>query len=511
MSLLIVSASAAAASMDDAAAAVAHADRRADDERPSWLAHLCMLMSVPSVSSDPARRADVLEAATMTERLMTEAGLENVETSHFPAGGPGHAVVYGDWLHAPPGAPTVLVYNHFDVQPEDPVEGWREGHRAFPGAMDECVKDGLVMGRGASDNKGGLVGVLAAVSAVMNATGGLPVNVKFIAEGQEEIGSPGMADWMRKHAEKVRCDLAFSGDGGTKSETAGLLTLGLRGGTDIEITVDGPDVDVHSGMYGGGINNPIHALVAIIASMRSSEGTITVPGFLDKVRAVPAAERARLNADAISEEDFLREAGNAPGAFGEPGFTTAERVGVRPTLEVVGMWGGYQGPGTKTIVPARAVAKLVARLVPHQVPEEINALLQRHVEAVAPPGVTVSVTTHGWNHAAFLSSVDSPSNRVAARVLGDVYADVKGEGSSPAEHAPTVRYEGGSIPVVKHIEALTGTAPAILAFGLGTDRVHSPNEIFPVKRFALVTRAYVRVMFEAARMHRAAAAEKVEL
>lgn len=206
--------------------------------------------------------------------------------------------------------------------------------------MHECVSDGKVLGRGASDNKGGLVGVLAAVAAVMKSAGSLPVNLKFIAEGQEEIGSPGMSRWMKDNAGRLASDFAFSGDGGTKSENAGLITVGLRGGTDIEITVDGPKVDVHSGMYGGGINNPIHALVGIIASMRSADGTITVPGFLEKVREVPAEERARLNRDAISEEEFLAEAGDAPGVFGEPGFTTAERIGVRPTLEVVGIYGG---------------------------------------------------------------------------------------------------------------------------------------------------------------------------
>ena len=234
-----------------------------------------------------------------------------------------------------PGSPTVLIYNHFDVQPEDPAEGWRAGHPTFPQMMHQCVKDGKVgpvghysprhrmrynarngvqmrwmtqratsarpcgqvLGRGASDNKGGLVGVLAALAAVMKSHGGLPVNVKYIAEGQEEVGSPGMEAWMRDNAARLACDYAFSGDGGTKTESEGLVTVALRGGTDIEITVEGPAVDVHSGMYGGGINNPIHALNAIIASMRSPNGTITVPGFLDKVRQVgPGRKCSKLHA-----------------------------------------------------------------------------------------------------------------------------------------------------------------------------------------------------------------------
>ncbi len=320
-------------------------ERYLTDHQQRFIDELTQFLTIPSISSQSENMGDVREAGLWLIRRLKKAGLENIEMIETGQ----HPLVYADWLHAK-NQPTILIYGHFDVQPVDPIELW--DHPPF----EPTIKDDRIYARGASDDKGNLFIPILAVETLLAETKQLPVNVKFCLEGQEEIGSPQLAQALTENSAKFACDLALSADGAQKSETEAQLFLGRRGMATLQVDVSGPNRDLHSGGYGGSLLNPIHALADILATMHDSDGRIQVPGFYDSVEEVSAKERALLEQAPFDETAYCNDI-EIPQTFGEKGFSTLERIGIRPTLEINGIWGGYQGEGTKTIIPATAHAK----------------------------------------------------------------------------------------------------------------------------------------------------------
>lgn len=436
-----------------------------------FTAELLDFLRIPSISAIPEHAPDVQRAAEWVAARVQAAGLEHIAI--LSTGG--HPVVYADWLHAP-GKPTVLIYGHFDVQPIDPVELWR--HPPF----EPHIEDGRVYARGASDDKGNMLVPILALEALLKSGGRLPVNVKLFFEGQEEIGSPQIGAFLPQHKERFACDLVLSADGGQFSETEPIILVGLRGICGLQIDVRAAAIDLHSGMYGGMVMNPIHALVMLLASMRANDGVITVEGFYDQVRPLSAAERAKIAAVPFEPEATKQEL-QVPALFGEAGFTPLEASWARPTLEVNGIWGGFQDAGTKTVLPSEAHAKITCRLVADQDPEQVLALLRAHIERHSPPGVTVSVTPLDSHAYPYLAPDDFIGNQVAREVLRDMY------GCEPYE----VR-SGGSIPVCTLFAQHLGAYTASFGFGLPDERIHSPDEFFRLASFRKGQAAYCRLL-----------------
>ncbi len=432
-----------------------------------FLDELLDFLRIPSISSLPENVADVRKAGEWVMQRMQQAGIESVEMMETS----GHPVVYGDWLHAP-GKPTILIYGHFDVQPVDPLELWESP------PFEPAIRNGRVYARGANDDKGNMLTPILATEALLQTEGKLPVNVKFFFEGQEEIGSPTLPPFVAANKEKFACDMVISSDGGQYSDTQPELAVGLRGLAALQIDVRGPNVDVHSGMYGGAINNPIHALAQIIASMRSPDGKILVNGFYDRVRALTTEDRAQIAAVPHDDDQFKANiAVNA--TFGEPGFSTLERIWARPTLEVNGMWGGFQGIGNKTVLPSAAHAKITCRLVADQQPAEIVKLLTAHIQANTPPGVEVTVTPSPSGADPYLMPVDHPGNQAARDVHLELY-----------NKEPLYVRSGGSIPFCSLFYKELGVYTVNFGFALNDEKQHSPNEFFRLHNFARGQQAY---------------------
>ncbi len=431
-----------------------------NEQQDRFLAELLDFLHIPSVSALPEHAGDVQRAAEWVAERMRAAGIESVQI--LPTGG--HPVVYGDWLHAP-GKPTVLIYGHFDTQPADPLALW--DHPPF----EPVVRDGRVYARGASDDKGNMLPPILAVEALLRTTGALPVNVRFLFEGQEEIGSPQIPAFVAAHREMLACDLVISSDGGQWSETEPAILTGLRGGCGLQIDVRGPNRDLHSGIYGGAVQNPIHALAAILASMRGADGRILVEGFYDAVQPLTDDERQRFASVPFDEAAYMEDLG-VTALWGEAGYTVYERIWARPTLEINGVWGGFQGEGTKTVLPAEAHAKITCRLVANQDPATIVALITSHVQKHTPPGVTVTVTPLKFLAKPYLMRFDHPGNRAVRDVLVHMY------GREPYE----VR-SGGSIPICTILLDELGVYTVNFAFALEDERQHSPNEFFRLSSF----------------------------
>lgn len=435
--------------------------------RDRFLDELTEFLRIPSISSLSEHRGDVERAARWVKERLEAAGIESVGI--LATGG--HPVVYGDWLHAP-GKPTVLIYGHFDTQPVDPLEMWE--HPPF----DPVVKEDRIYARGATDDKGNLFVPITAAEALLRTEGSLPLNVKFFFEGQEEIGSPQLPDFIARHAELLACDLVLSADGGQWDEDHPALVLGTRGLAAVFVRVEGPGHDLHSGTYGGTIANPIHALARIVSSFHTPEGRVAVEGFYDLVRPLEEAERAAFDGVPFDEALYLHKIG-ASGLFGEPGFSTYERAWARPTLEINGIYGGFQGEGVKTVLPAAAHAKISCRLVADQEPARIARQIIAHVHRVAPPGVRVTAEPAESGADPYVIPLDHPGIRDAAAVLEAVYG------------LPPYRIRmGGTIPVnalfLKHLGAYT----VVFSFGLQDERQHSPNEFFRLASFERGQRAY---------------------
>ena len=371
-------------------------DAYLEQHRETHIQQLLDFLRIPSVSALPRHKDDVRRAAQWAAEHLRAIGVPKVEILETG----GHPIVYGEWT-VDATKPTYLIYGHFDVQPVDPEHLWENP------PFEPVIKDGRIYARGAADDKGCLFLALKAVEALAALDAQPPVNLKFMLEGEEEIGSPNLPGFLERERERLRADAVLCADGGFYLPQKPDITIGSRGICAMQIDVQGPKGDLHSGAYGGAIQNPIHALAAILASLRSPEGKILVKGFYDGVRPLTDEERADIARVPFDEKEFFAGVGVTEG-FGEPGYSTLERLWARPTLEVNGIWGGFQGEGTKTVLPAEAHAKITCRLVPDQEPEQVLDAIEAHIRAHTPPGVTVRITRFPGSAPAYLMSRDHP-------------------------------------------------------------------------------------------------------
>jgi acetylornithine deacetylase/succinyl-diaminopimelate desuccinylase-like protein len=428
--------------------------------RDRYLGELGAWVACPSVSADPARHPDVRRSAEAVVARMRAAGLteaEVLETDGLP-------VAYGSWLHAP-GAPTMLIYGHHDVQPEDPLELWQSP------PFVATVRDGSVYGRGSVDDKGQVLMHLAALEAHLRVRGSLPLNVKVVVEGEEEIGSPSFEAFLARERERLACDVVVVSDTAVFAEDVPSLTVSLRGLVHWEVTVHGPSSDLHSGYFGGLVVNPVEALARMIATLRDENGRVAVAGFYDGVREPTPGEHGEISSLPFDGEQEARELG-VPALFGgERGYLPLERMWLRPTLECNGIYGGYQGPGAKTIVPSFATLKLSARLVAGQSPAQVKAAVRAHLERVAPAGVRVEIEEDG-DVRAVSTSRDHPAVAAAARAME------RGFGK-----APVFIGTGGTIGPVSSFDRILHLPQVLIGVGLPSDRIHAPNERFSLNQF----------------------------
>jgi acetylornithine deacetylase/succinyl-diaminopimelate desuccinylase-like protein len=424
----------------------------AHQNQARFLQELEDFLRLPSISTDPARKADMQRTAEWVAGQIQALGFKNVRV--FPT--TGHPVVYGEYLEAGAKAPTVLVYGHYDVQPPDPLSLWESG------PFEPQVRGENLFARGATDMKGQVMATIKSLEAVLQ-TGKLGVNVKFLVEGEEEIGSPSLGDFLASHTDMLRCDFALNPDSGILSPDVPTITYALRGLAYFELRIDGPDHDLHSGVFGGSVLNPAQALCELIAGMHDAQGRVTLPGFYDKVRPLDAEERAEIARLPVGDDFFLRETG-APGLWGEVGYTTAERLGARPTLEVCGMLSGYTGAGSKTVLPAKAMAKISCRLVPDQDPDEVYEQMQAYLQAHVPSLVHYELEKMAGAPAS-ISDRGSPWVQAIEKAMESVWG-----------MRPVFRREGGSVPVVGQFQSLLGVESVNVGFSLPGDNMHSPNE-----------------------------------
>jgi acetylornithine deacetylase/succinyl-diaminopimelate desuccinylase-like protein len=439
-------------------------------------------LRIPSISALPAHAPDCRRAAEFIADELRDMGVEHVEVS--PTGG--HPVVYGDWLHAD-GAPTVLVYGHYDVQPVDPLELWDSP------PFEPAVRDGRILARGAADDKGQVHMHLRATEAILATKGRLPVNLRFLFEGEEESASEHLEKWLDDNRARLSADVAVISDTGFFEGNLPAITLSLRGLMYAQIDVTGAPLDLHSGGFGGAVENPANALARIIAALKDDDGRIQIPGFYDDVVELSAADRAAL-AELPFDEDAYREALGLPALVGEAGYTTLERRGVRPTLDVNGLWGGFQGDGTKTIIPAHAHAKVSCRLVANQDPDRIFELFRDHVARIAPPGVRTTVTSLGGGRPS-VTPMDHPATKAAARAIEAAFG-----------RPPLYIREGGSIPVCASFETVLGLPVVLAGFTNPDDNAHAPNESMVLDNYERGIRAIARLWDEIAATEPRAAA-----
>lgn len=428
-------------------------------QRDRALAELLEFLGIPSVSSDPHHAADVSRCANHLAEQVRAAGLEHVEV--LPTRG--HPVVYGDWQHAP-GKPTVLVYGHYDVQPVDPLDQW------LSPPFEPVVRDGAVYARGSADDKGQLYAHVKAVEASLQASGRLPVNIKVLFEGEEEIGSPNLEAFLEEHRERLRADLAVISDTSMYARETPSICYGLRGLSYFQVDLRGPRTDLHSGTFGGMVVNPAEALSRMLATLKTPDGHIAVPGFYDDVRPLAAEERGELARLPFDERNFKEEIG-VEALWGETEYSVLERNWARPTLEVNGIWGGFSGPGSKTVIPATAGAKLSCRLVPDQQPERIVELVEKHLRRVCPHGVRMQFTIHAGARPS-ITPLDHWAVQAAAQGLE------RGFGKKPV----FIR-SGGTIPVVASFDSLLGIPTVLIGFGLPDEHAHAPNEFFLLSNY----------------------------
>ena len=437
-----------------------------------FLQELQEFIRIPSVSALPAHAEDIQTAAAWVANRLQAAGVEN--TAVMPTGG--HPAVYGDWLHAGPDKPTILLYGHYDVQPADPLDLWDSP------PFEPVIRDDCIYARGASDDKGGMITPILAVETLLQTEGRLPVNIKCCFEGQEEIGSPQMDGFLAQHKDLFACDLVLSADGGLWDADHPMLVLGLKGLCALEIHVRGPKGDLHSGLHGGVLHNPIEALCQIVDSLRTPDGKIAVPGFYDDVVEMSESMRAEIAKVPRDEEQYRQEL-DIPAFFGEPGYTTQERNWIRPTLELNGIWGGFQGEGVKTVIPSEAHAKITCRLVANQDPLKVRQAIKTHIEKVAPPGVRVSVTLAEQAAKPYLMSADHPGNRIAAEVLTDVFG-------AP----PYMVFVGGSVPISNFFLNHLGANFVNFGWSSSDENLHAPNEFLRLKNFRRGLACYCQVL-----------------
>jgi acetylornithine deacetylase/succinyl-diaminopimelate desuccinylase-like protein len=443
-----------------------HADER--------LASYMDLIRIPSISALPAHAPDCRRAAAWIAADLERIGMEHVEVSETG----GHPVVYADWLKAD-GAPTVLVYCHYDVQPVDPLDLWTSP------PFEPVVDGDRILGRGVADDKGQLHVHLRAIEALLAARGRLAVNLKLVFEGEEESSSAHLDAWLRANRDRLGADFALISDTGFFEGNIPAITIALRGMMYAQIDVTGTAVDLHSGGYGGVVENPANALARIIAGLKDDEGRVVIPGFYDDVVELTPDERRMIAELPFDEDAYLARLG-LPALHGEPGYSILERRGTRPTLDVNGLWGGFQGEGSKTIIPAHAHAKISCRLVSNQDPDRIFAAFRDHVLAIAPTGVRVDVQLLGGGRPS-LTPADHPATQAAARALEATFG-----------RAPVYIREGGSIPVCATFEETLGLPVVLLGFSPPDDHAHAPNEWMDLRNYETAIRTIARMWDEVA-------------
>ncbi|MBS1587740.1 MAG: dipeptidase [Bacteroidetes bacterium] len=420
-----------------------------------FLDELLDLLRIPSVSADSKYKGDVARCAEAVKQAMLDAGADKAEICPTS----GHPIVYGEKM-IDPSLPTVLVYGHYDVQPPDPLELWHSG------PFEPVIKDEKIYARGACDDKGQMFMHVKALE-MMTKTNTLPCNVKLMIEGEEEVGSSNLGKFLEDNKEKLKADIVLISDTSMISMEHPSLETGLRGLAYMEVEVTGPNRDLHSGVYGGAVANPVNILCKMIASLHDENNHITIPGFYDKVQSLGDADRKALNEAPFDLSDYKKDLG-VNEVWGEKGYTTLERTGIRPTLDVNGIWGGYTGEGAKTVLPSKANAKISMRLVPNQTSDEITELFTKHFQSIAPDYVTVKVSAHHGGEPV-VTPTDSVAYKAAAKAIQTSF------GKDPI---PT--RGGGSIPIVALFESVLGLKTVLLGFGLDNDNIHSPNEKYDV-------------------------------
>jgi acetylornithine deacetylase/succinyl-diaminopimelate desuccinylase-like protein len=432
------------------------------------------LIRIPSVSAQPQHDADTRRAAEFVRDDLTATGLlaKVIETKRHP-------LVYAEWLGAPD-QPTVLIYGHYDVQPPEPLEPW------LSPPFEPTIRNGNLYARGATDDKGQMFTHLKAVEAWFKITGRLPINVKILIEGEEEVGGASLADYLATHSSLLACDYAVISDTSQFAPGQPAITYGLKGLAYFEIVVSGADRDLHSGTYGGAVANPLNALATILASLKGPDGKIAIAGFYDAVKPLESWERAEFAKLPFSDAEFQADL-KVPALFGEAGYTTLERKWARPTCDINGIYGGYSGPGPKTVLPCKGGAKLSFRLVPDQDPETVDRLFRAHVARVCPPGVTSEIVTH-HGAPAVLVKIDTPGVKAAVRAIE------AGFGTKPV-----FMREGGSIPVVGLIKEHLGVDTLLLGWGQTDDNLHGPNEKFSLADFHRGIKASAHLLAELAK------------
>lgn len=434
------------------------------ENKEKFLSELIDLLKIPSISADPAYAGDVRKTAQSVADHLTSAGAENVqifETAGYP-------IVYGDKI-VDAGLPTVLVYGHYDVQPADPIDLWDSP------AFEPVIKttkihpEGAIFARGACDDKGQMFMHVKAFEAMVNA-GELACNIKFMIEGEEEVGSVNLGIFVAQNKELLKADIILVSDTGMLANDTPSITTGLRGLSYVEVEVTGPNRDLHSGLYGGCVANPINILAKMIASLHDENNHITIPGFYDKVLELTENERSEMAKAPFSHDKYC-EALEIDNVYGEKGYSTPERGSIRPTLDVNGIWGGYTGEGAKTVIASKAYAKISMRLVPHQVPDEITEMFVKHFTSIAPEGTRVVVTPHHGG-----DPVVTPIDSVGYQAASLAYEQTFGKKPIPVR-------SGGSIPIVALFEKELGLKTVMMGFGLDSDAIHSPNEHYGLFNF----------------------------
>ena len=426
-----------------------------DKNSERYLNELFALLRIPSVSADPKYKTDVLRMADAVKDSLVAAGAEKVEICPTP----GYPIVYGEKI-IDTNLPTVLVYGHYDVQPPDPLELWTSP------PFEPVIRNGNIYARGSADDKGQVFMHVKAFELMLQ-NNLLPCNVKFMIEGEEEVGSSNLDNFLEANKERLKADCVLVSDTSMIANDIPSINTGLRGLSYVEVEVTGPNRDLHSGVYGGGVANPINVLCEMIASLKDSDLHISIPGFYDDVIELSQSERDALNSAPFEVEEYKREL-KIGDVMGEKGYSTLERTATRPTLDVNGIWGGYTGEGAKTVLPSKAYAKISMRLVPNQSPDKITELFKKHFESIAPAGVKVEVRPHhgGWP---VVTPTDSNEYRAAAKAMQTTF----GKEPIPARG-------GGSIPIVASFEKILGLKTVLMGFGLDTDDIHSPDEHYGV-------------------------------
>ena len=429
-----------------------------------FINELIDLLKIPSISADKAYKNDVLEAAKAVKKSLDDAGCDNTEICETK----GYPVVYGDKI-IDPNLPTVLVYGHYDVQPPDPIHLWDSPPFEPVIKKTELHPDGAIFARGACDDKGQFFMHVKAVEyMIQNNT--LPCNVKFMIEGEEEVGSDSLGDFLKENSEKLKNDIILISDTGMIANDTPSITTGLRGLSYVEVEVTGANRDLHSGIYGGAAPNPINVLAKMIAQLHDENNHITIPSFYDKVQVISEEERAEM-AKAPFDLEAYKKSLEISDVHGEKGFSTPERFGIRPTLDVNGIWGGYTGEGAKTVIASKAYAKISMRLVPDQDWHEITDLFTKHFTSLAPKSVKVKVTPHHGGQA-YVTPIESDGYQAASKAMETTFGKT-----------PVPQRTGGSIPIVALFENVFDSKTILLGFGLDSDAIHSPNEHFGVWNF----------------------------